>query len=269
MTQIIAHRGARSLAPENTIAAAQKAWEVGADLWETDIAVTRDEKLILFHDDSLERTTNVKTLFPASDSLIFTDYTLEQIRTLDAGSYYIENDPYKEIKKGFLTEAEVAGYEGEKVPTLEEALLFTKEKNWQVNLELKRLPEPFHNFPVAERVLALIQQIGIGHEQIIVSSFKHEWLRYIENMAPKIEIQALIGYSFIAPLDWGDFDFEIYNARSTLIDAKQIETAKAKGKKVNLFTVNDPKDMQRFLDQGVDGLITDFPQRLKTLLQNR
>lgn len=266
MTQIIAHRGGRSVAPENTIAAAKKAWQFGADLWETDIAVTKDEQLILFHDDSLERTTNAKTVFPANDSLIFTEHTLSEIRTLDAGSYYIEKDPYGEIKNGTLTQAELSFYKGEKVPTLEEALLFTKEKNWKVNLELKRLPDPFKNFPVPEKVLTLINNIGIDHHQIIISSFNHEWLRAIEDMAPKIEIQALIGLSFTDPIDWGDYSFEIYNARSTLIDEKQIKTAIEKGKRVNLFTVNEIEDMQRFMDQGVDGLITDYPQRLKTLM---
>lgn len=269
MTKIIAHRGARSVAPENTIAAAEKAWKFGADIWETDIAVTQDEQLILFHDDSLERTTNAKMVFPANDSLIFTEHTLSEIRSLDAGSYYIEKDPYGEIKNGSLSKEEVVAYKGEKVPTLEEALLFTKEKNWKVNLELKRLPNPFKNFPVPERVLALIQKTGIGHNQIIVSSFNHEWLRYIEDVAPGIEIQALIGFSFTAPLDWGDFGFEIYNARSTLIDEKQIKTAIEKGKRVNLFTVNEIEDMQRFMDQGVDGLITDYPQHLKALLNNK
>ena len=98
MTIIIAHRGASSIAPENTIAAARKAWEIGADVWETDVAVTKDERLILHHDDSLERTTNVKQVFPDKSSFIFTRYTLEQIKKLDTGSQYIETDPFGEIK---------------------------------------------------------------------------------------------------------------------------------------------------------------------------
>ena len=71
MTRIIAHRGARSLAPENTLAAARKALEVGADLWETDVSVTNDGELILFHDESLIRTTNVKKTVPGSRSVVW------------------------------------------------------------------------------------------------------------------------------------------------------------------------------------------------------
>jgi glycerophosphoryl diester phosphodiesterase len=150
MTIIIAHRGASSIAPENTIAAARKAWEIGADLWETDVAVTKDEHLILHHDDSLERTTNVKQVFPDKSSFIFTRYTLEQIKKLDTGFQYIETDPFGEIKKGSLSQEYLTSLRGEKVPTLEEALLFTKGKNWKINIELKKLPDNFMDFQLPE-----------------------------------------------------------------------------------------------------------------------
>ena len=104
------------------------------------MAVTKDEHLILFHDDSLERTTNVKKVFPSNKNLTFTEYTLAQIRTLNTGSRYNETDPFNEIKKGNLTKEELLSFKAQKVPTLEEALLFTKEKLWKVNLELKKLP---------------------------------------------------------------------------------------------------------------------------------
>ena len=266
MTTIIAHRGARSIAPENTIAAAKKAFELGADLWETDVAVTKDEHLILFHDDSLERTTNVKKVFPSNNNLTFTEYTLEQIRELDTGSQYIETDPFNEIKKGNLTKEELLSFKAEKVPTLEEALLFTKEKLWKVNLELKKLPQRFKDFPIPQKVIAMIRKTGINTEQVIISSFNHAWLQNIHDMEPEIEIQALIGRSFTDPLDWGDFSFETYNARSTLIDEGQIKTAQKKGKKINLFTVNKIEEMKHFMAQGVDGIITDYPQRLKALI---
>ena len=96
----IAHAGARSLAPENTLAAARKALEVGADLWETDVAVTSDGELILFHDDSLARTTNAPVRFPDRSPWTFTTFTLAEIRSLDAGSWFVETDPFGQIAAG-------------------------------------------------------------------------------------------------------------------------------------------------------------------------
>ncbi|MCP4672327.1 MAG: hypothetical protein GY857_13595, partial [Desulfobacula sp.] len=124
----------------------------------------------------------------------------------------------------------------------------------------------FKDFPVPEKVIALIRKIGINSEQIIVSSFNHEWLQIVHDMDPEIEIQALIGYSFTDPLDWGDYSFETYNARSTLIDEQQIKTAQKKRRKINLFTVNKIEEMENFMAQGVDGIITDYPQRLRALI---
>ena len=155
-------------------------------------------------------------------------------------------------------------FKAEKVPTLEEALLFTQEKQWKVNLELKKLPRRFKDFPVPQKVIEMIKKTGIKSEQIIISSFNHRWLERVHYMAPEIEIQALIGYSNTPPLDWGDFSFDIYNAQSTLIDEQQIKTAREKGKKINLFTVNRIEEMKRFIRLGIDGIITDYPQLLKS-----
>jgi len=262
----IAHRGARSLAPENTLAAARKALEAGADLWETDVAVTADERLILFHDDSLVRTTDAETRFPDRAPWTFSTFTLEEIRSLDAGSWFVESDPFEQVAAGAVTPAEQTAYRGIQVPTLREALVFTRDANWRVNLELKYLPAPWERFPIVERVLALIEEVGIAAEQVILSSFKHEWLRQAQALRPDIEIQALIGYSFTAPLDWGDLSFATYNARSTLITEEKIREVTAQGIAVNLFTVNEEEEMRRFIAAGVTGLFTDFPQRLRALL---
>ncbi len=87
-------------------------------------------------------------------------------------------------------------------------------------------------------------------------------------MEPFIEIQALIGYSESEPLDWGDFSFSTYNARCTLIDEEQITIAKNKRKKINLFTVNEKDEIIRFINAGVNGLITDYPQRLAAIVKD-
>ncbi|MCP4114909.1 MAG: glycerophosphodiester phosphodiesterase [Desulfobacteraceae bacterium] len=265
MTKNIAHRGARSVAPENTMAAVRKAFDFGADLWETDVSATKDEQLILFHDSSLERTTDVKERFPHRDSCLFTEFTLDEILTLSAGSYFEKTDPSGEIAAGNVSQEDLASYRDERVPTLEEALVFTKENHWQVNLELKDLPGGFGSFPLPRRTLDMIQRVGLGFDQFVISSFNHDWLEQIEAMEPRIEVQALLGYDPGDRLEFEDFRFPVYNARHTEINEAMIDTLKEKGKKVNLFTVNEPEDMIRFLKAGVDGIITDFPQRLKAI----
>ncbi len=265
MTLNIAHRGARSIAPENTLLAAQRGFEAGADLWETDLAVTRDEQLILFHDDLLVRTTDVPQRFPDRAQDPFTTFDLAEIRSLDAGSWFVETDPHGQIAAGALSEADRRACRGEKIPTLEEALVFTRDANWRLNLELKKLPDPMAAFPVVPQVLAMIDRVGLNPDQVLVSSFQHAWLEEIRERRPSLEIQALIGYHTDRPLDWGDLAFATYNARATLIEDETIRQRKQDGVAINLFTVNEAADMRRFMALGVDGLITDFPQRLTKL----
>ena len=122
MVQVIAHRGARSLAPENTLKAAQIACETGADLWETDVAVTRDGHLVLFHDDTLLRCTDAEKKFPLKASFRVEDFDLKEIKTLDAGSYFVETDPFGQISQGNVGREAQTSFIGEPVPLLEEGL---------------------------------------------------------------------------------------------------------------------------------------------------
>ena len=108
MTAIIAHGGARSLAPENTLAAARKAHALGADLWETDAAITADGQVVLMHDDAMMRTTDVAERFPDRVPAPFSTYTLAEIRTLDAGSWFERDDPFGQVAAGAVTAAELA-----------------------------------------------------------------------------------------------------------------------------------------------------------------
>jgi glycerophosphoryl diester phosphodiesterase len=262
----IAHRGARSLAPENTLLSARKAFEIGADLWETDLAVSRDEQLFLFHDPLMLRTTDVAERFPQRCRFAYTHFNLKEIRSLDAGTWFVLTDPFGQIAKGVLTPTEVRQCRGESIPTLEQALVFTREKSFGMNLEIKRLPAPFCDFPVVERVLALLDRVGIAADQVIFSSFEHDYLRKIQALRPQHAVCALIGDRKDDPLDWGDLSFDTYNVRSSLIDDLRIRWIQGLGKRINLFTVNRTEDMRRFTKAGVNGLFTDFPQRLKALL---
>jgi glycerophosphoryl diester phosphodiesterase len=258
----IAHRGARSLAPENTLAAANKAHTLGCDAWETDLAITADNELILFHDDSLARTTNVEAVFPDRAPGPFTDYTLAEIRTLDAGSWFAAKDPHGAIAAGEIDAADLALYKGERVPTLREALSFTVERNWRMNLELKRLPKNKADFPVVEHVLALVREMNISPRHLLFSAARHDWLEEIRNHAPEFALEALIGILPEDPMDYSNWAFDTYNIRQTRISEDEVKEIIGRGKAVNLYVVNDPKDIQRWTAAGAAGLITDFPQRL-------
>src|SRR5512133_417819 len=156
----IAHRGARSLAPENTLAAARKALEIGADMWELDVAVTADGELVVLHDDTLERTSNVQEVFPDRRPWAVYTFTLAELRKLDFGSWYNQKDPFKQIAQGAVTQAMQQSYVGEPIPTLEEALTFTKDNHWRVNVEIKDATGTPGDKDVVEKVVALIDKLG-------------------------------------------------------------------------------------------------------------
>lgn len=261
-----AHRGARSLAPENTLAAIRKGFEVGAHLWETDISVTKDGRLVLFHDTTLERTTDALTLFPGRESYDVADFTLAELRRLDAGSWFVATDPFGQIKAGAVTKEALDGFRGERIPTLEEGLAFTVSKGWPVNLEIKTLLGSVVGFPVVDRVLAVVKKSGIDASKVFFSSFDLALLDEIKKKAPEYAVQALIGDTGEPKNNWGDLAFDTYNANQSLITPDELGAIVAKGKTVNLYTVNDPDRMRAFIAAGVTTLITDFPQVLKPIL---
>ena len=267
-TQIIAHRGARSLAPENTLAAAQKGYEAGADMWETDVGVTADGVLILFHDDSLKRTTNAAEVYPGREPWTFTEFSFDEIERLDAGGWFNHEDPFGQIAAGRVSPEDQASYEGLRVPTVEEALRFTKERDWVVNIELKKLPPPLEDFPVVPRFFEIMDRVGIAPEQVRLSSFQHHWLEEARSLRPEVEVQALVGYHRDRPIDWEAVaDYQTINARATLTPPEKVRQLVAEGKKINLFTVNDVDEARSYVEAGVSGLFTDFPQDLVPLVR--
>ena len=113
---------------------------------------------------------------------------------LSAGSYFVRTDPAGEIAAGNVSQKELSAYQDERVPTLEEALVFTKENHWRVNLELKDLPGKFADFPLPRHTVAMIKRVGLGFDQFVISSFNHDWLDEIEATEPQIQVQPLVGH---------------------------------------------------------------------------
>jgi len=262
MVTIIAHRGARSLAPENTLTAARKAHSLGADLWETDVAVTADDELVLMHDDAMIRTTNVADVFPDRIPAAFSTYSLAEIRSLDAGSWFERDDPFGQVAAGAVEPRELALYVGEKVPTLREAFELTLELDWFLNLELKAQPSPKNNFDLVGAVLQLADEVKIGAEHLLFSSARLSWLKTLKKRRPEFKVQAVLGLFPEDSMDFTDPFFDTFNPRVTRLSIDQIKTQVDFGRKLNPFTVNDDKMIARLIEIGVAGLITDFPQRV-------
>ncbi len=262
MVTIIAHRGARSLAPENTLVAARKAHALGADLWETDIAVTADDRLVMMHDDAMMRTTDVADKFRDRVPAPFSTYTLAEIRTLDAGSWFERDDPFEQVAAGAVGRSELDAYIGERVPTVREALELTLELDWFLNLELKAQPVPKDAFDVVAAVLALVDEVGIGPDHLLFSSARHAWLKALKQRRPEFLVQAVLGLFPDDPIDFSDPFFDTFNPRITRISIEHIGEQLARGIRVHPFPVNDPDTISRLIEIGVTGLITDFPQRV-------
>lgn len=224
----IGHRGACGHAPENTLASIRKALELGAPCLEIDVYHV-DNRLVVFHDDRLERTTNG------------TGYLLEQkfdhLRSLDAGS-------------------------GERIPTLEE-VFETVDRRAGVNIELK-------GPATARQVVGLLGELrrrGWPDELILVSSFDHRQLAEVRRLDPGIRIGALIvglpvdDAAFAAAL--GAFSV---HAALEFIDRRFVDDAHARGLQVFVFTVDHPDDIRRMVRLGVDGVFTNFPERVLGLV---
>ncbi len=266
---VIAHRGARSLAPENTLAAARKALEAGADMWELDVAVTADGELIVVHDDTLDRTCNVAEVYPDRRPWQVWDFTLAEIQALDCGSWFQQRDPFGQIKGGNVSDEDVASYAGERAPTLRQALEFTRDNDWRVNVELKDQPTDTLGQILVEKTVALVQELGMeAGDRVAISSFNHDYLRRIRALNPRIAIQALTSQ----PIDdlseyLGDLGTVACNPKSGAWSPGELKELGQAGIQMNVWTVNDEGEMEQLVDAKVHGIITDFPQVLVRLLK--
>lgn len=292
----IAHRGARAFAPENTLEAVVKAKAFGCPLVEIDVHLSKDNELIVVHDDDLVRCSNVKDVFPERKSYFVSDFTAEEIRRLDAGGWFVrelDKTPARrqsflrsltarEIKE-FITPEERALYAGGKVrhPTLAELLQTAQKHGLLVNVEIKSLPRLYPD--IAARVVELVVQLKM-ERAVIVSSFDHEQLAQVRRRNKVIATAALCGDRPHDPgryirelLDGDAYNPGCYGGSDTVgfasttgkIDATAIRSARKAGLGVNVWTENDPERMNALIDAGVTGIFTDYPNRLRDVLANR
>lgn len=259
----IAHRGARSLAPENTLAAARKAVDAGADMWELDVCMTRDGELVVVHDTTLDRTSDAREVFPHRRPWHVHDFSLEELRLLDFGAWFIRKDPFGRIAAGEVTQAEALSYVGEPAPLLREALAFTVERNWLVNVEIKDLSGTPGHGSVVEKVIALIEELG-AVDRVHLSSFNLSYLSRAKARNPAISLGVLRSLSHHDPCSLlARFGARMFHPKLGAVRMRDISRLRDEGTHVLVWVVNDEKTMLELIRARVSGIFTDFPQTLK------
>lgn len=259
-TANMAHRGARSLAPENTLAAARKGFESGADAWELDVAVTADGELVILHDNTLARTSNVAQVFPDRSQDPVQTFTFAELQALDFGSWYNQADPFQQIAAGMVTKEMQDSYVGEPILTLRDALRFTREHNWQVNIEIKNAAGTPADAFVVEKVVEMVQELAMTGTAMI-SSFNHEYLRRVRAVTAEIATAPILAFPVPDPVDYvREMGANGYNPGRSALILEDIPTWSKAGLYVVAWTINDAGSMRELLKAGVSCICTDFPQ---------
>lgn len=240
---VVAHRGFSGAAPENTLIAFQKAIEIGSDMIELDVHLARDGELVVIHDETLERTTNGKGMVA--------DHTLNELKKLDAGSSFGPQ------------------FAGEIIPTLKEVLELAKGRAL-VNVEIKNPTHKRYSITeLAEKTLAEVQKAGMI-DKVIFSSFNPASLEWIEGKEPRAWTAFLFHRPWNSLRDIpGSKEYSVLNLRNIHLTREKVAEIKKAGKKINVYTVNPEEEINQFVDWGVDGIITNHPDRLLKILQKK
>ena len=242
--RIIAHRGGGSLAPENTLASIRLGQSLGYTAHEFDVKLTLDDRSILLHDSTLDRTTNGKGR-PA-------DLTLEELRKLDAGAWHSE------------------AFRGEPIPTFAEVAQLLLSKGTLADIEIK--PTPGFDWRTGTRVALEAQQLWLSAAaKPIFTSFSFEALMAAKEAVAEFPRGWLVDR--FTDADWKRLeDLEavalVTNFRHFAPD--QVERVKTAGYRVMLYTINDADVAQQYLDAGIDAIVTDnlkeFAERFPQLI---
>jgi glycerophosphoryl diester phosphodiesterase len=264
---VIAHRGFRSIAPENTLLAAQKGFDIGADMWELDVAASSDGILVVLHDNTLTRTTDAKTRFPSRSPWIIYDFTFDELKSLDAGSWYSKADPFMQIAYGRVGSSELESFKDLRIPTLREALELTKRLGWRVNIEIKDATGFACDAWIVEKTAELIKELDMV-PSVLISSFNHDYLKRMKMAIPEISVAALIDKPISDPVQrLKDLGAVALNPNEKYLDEATVRALRSAGLGVLPWTVNDPSRMRMLLNWGATGLITDFPDRALELVK--
>jgi glycerophosphoryl diester phosphodiesterase len=246
---VIAHRGGDGERPGETLFAFAHAKELGVDVLEMDIRVTRDEQLVMMHNPTVRATT--KGWLPVRC------YTLAEIQELNAG-YDWRDEGIGPLKYRDSQDPDL------RVPSFEQVL--ERFSDMRMNIEIKGW-HPLSDKKIAREFCRLVEKYGMTN-RILVASFHEQVLDVIRNQLKGVAISASTGKvaRFVTSSRFGSGnyrpDVEVIQTSSRTIDSKLVQTARRHGLKLHGWTVDDPQEMDRLIDLGVDGIITNFPSRL-------
>jgi glycerophosphoryl diester phosphodiesterase len=235
----IAHRGASGYAPENTFAAFRRAVTMGAGFIETDLQLSRDARLVALHDATVNRTTNGQGAVH--------DMTLAELRKLDAGSWFGSE------------------FAGERIPTIEEILEFAKKHDVVFYLEMK----PSGSWGGEH---ALISALRESREiaRTVVISFDPAILAGVRKIEPTLMTGLLFEGQIPEPLARAtEIGARQLAVRGDLVTPRLLKEARGRDLQVVCWTINHPGHMRLLVEAGVDGIISDYPDRLLELTRRK
>ena len=229
-----AHRGASGYAPENTLAAFQKAVDLGADGVELDIQLTKDDQIVVIHDEMIDRTSDGKGWVK--------DYTLEELR---AFNYNRTKPEYKHAD----------------IPTMREVFELLKPTGLFINIEIKT------GVVFYEKIVALTKEMGM-EDRVCYSSFNHYTVTRIHELKPDAEVGFLYADG---PIDMPSYGVKhgvnaLHPALYNLQYDGFVKECKEKGLKLNVWTVNERPYMEMCCQYGVDAIITNYPDIAKEVV---
>lgn len=255
--QVHGHRGARAVLPENTIPAFEHAIEAGADAIELDLAVTRDNVLVVSHDPVL----NPRICRSPGGSPVIRELALEQLRRWDCGSLREPDFPRQRPVPGA------------RIPTLGEVLALAGRGNFLFNIETKISPDKPQYTPAPEEFARLVLEAVRRHKlesRVMLQSFDYRTLHAMKRLAPAIPRAALFSR------DERDFTTVAREAEATmvsphysLVTPEKVRRARQAGIPVIAWTANEEAVWAQLVEAGVDGIITDDPAGLIDYLRKR
>ena len=234
--KITAHRGSSLKAPENTLAAFEKAIEDMADYVELDVQQTKDGAVIVMHDPNVYRTTGV-------NSFVW-EMTLDQVEELDAGSFFSQE------------------YAGEKVPTLEEVIKLVKGKA-KLNIEIK---PSVHDTDLTEQVVKLIEENNFAQD-CVITSFDYATLKRVKQIDSDIEVGYILSVAYGNFYNMDDIDF--FSVNASFLSKITVDAIHNAGKQVHAWTVDNTVSIKNLANKGVDNIITDVPIAAKEVIYSR